>query len=93
MAPRFRNSETVIRHGKTEEFTVTGDYPDIQHIQLLQILVGRFINTLDIKDKRKVAVIGTHVQTTLFKKEENPIGKYIRIRGIFFQVVGIFKIF
>ena len=45
---------------------------------------GRFINGADIEDKRKVAVIGTRVQETLFDPGENPIGQSIEIRGIFF---------
>jgi putative ABC transport system permease protein len=49
---------------------------------------GRFLNQNDIDDKRKVCVIGSRVVEILFKKDENPLGKYIRINGVYFMVVG-----
>ena len=38
-----------------------------------------------------MAVIGNRVHEVLFKNNENPIGQYIRIKGVWFQVVGVFK--
>ena len=55
------------------------------------MLAGREINDIDIIEKRKVAVIGNRVRDELFDKDENPIGQYIRIRGVYFQVVGVFE--
>jgi putative ABC transport system permease protein len=46
---------------------------------------------MDIEQKRKVAVIGTRVQEILFEPNEEPIGEYIQIQGVYFQVVGVFK--
>ena len=54
-------------------------------------LKGRFINDFDIEQKRKVCVIGDRVIDILFDKNEDPMGKYIRINGVYFQVVGTFK--
>ncbi|MEM8892916.1 MAG: ABC transporter permease, partial [Bacteroidota bacterium] len=51
---------------------------------------GRFINDADLKEYRKVAVIGIKVKEGLFKKE-NPIGKSIEVNGVAFKVVGVFK--
>jgi putative ABC transport system permease protein len=36
-------------------------------------------------------VIGTRVKEVLFEPEEDPIGDYIQIQGVYFQVVGVFK--
>ena len=36
-------------------------------------------------------MIGERTQTELFEKEENPIGQYIRIDNIYFQVIGVHK--
>ncbi len=96
LAPRnrlggHRGADNVVRNGKIGAFTIYGDYPDVQHIQLLKITKGRFVNDLDVAQKRKVAVIGTRVHKILFEKGENPLGKYIQIKGIFFRVIGIFK--
>jgi len=50
---------------------------------------GRFINEMDNLEERKVCVIGTKVYEDLFPTNENPIGRYVRIWGIYFQVVGV----
>jgi len=63
--------------------------PDYLHIENTQILTGRFINEVDIKEYRKVACIGEPVKKELFKNEP-AIGKYFYVNGVAFKVVGIF---
>ncbi|QHT66097.1 ABC transporter permease [Rhodocytophaga rosea] len=77
-------------NNKSSSFTVYGEYPDWMGVKPLVILQGRFVNTLDIRDKRKVAIIGTRVHKVLFG-DKDPIGEYISIKGIYFKVVGTFK--
>jgi putative ABC transport system permease protein len=83
-------NDNVVRGIKTGAFNIMGDYPDIYKIDPVNILQGRFLNDIDINEKRKVAVIGMRVQRELFEAAENPIGQYIRIQGVYFQVIGIF---
>ncbi|MEX0967137.1 MAG: ABC transporter permease [Bacteroidia bacterium] len=95
IAPRnqlggHRGSNNVMRGTKSGAFSVAGDYPEIRQIKPLDIVDGRFLNHPDIEEKRKVAVIGTRVQQLLFDPDEEPIGDYIRINGVYFKVVGIF---
>lgn len=87
----FRGGNNVTRGVKSGAFSVMGDYPDIVKIQPLNELQGRFINDFDIEQKRKVVVIGNRVQEILFNLGEDPIGKYVKINGVYFQVVGMFK--
>jgi len=81
---------TINHNNKSGAFAVLGSTPEAIHIRPFKIQ-GRSINPLDIKEKRKVAVIGQQVKNLIFGKE-NPLGQYINIRGIFFQVVGIFDV-
>lgn len=50
---------------------------------------GRFINEVDIREARKVCVIGKRIYESLFKPGENPCGKYVRVDGIYYQVIGM----
>ncbi|KAA3440239.1 ABC transporter permease [Rufibacter hautae] len=81
---------TVSYANKNSSFNVSGDYPEMLYVDPLTISTGRFINRIDIEEKRKVAVIGPRVQEVLFKEGVEPIGKYINIKGSYFQVVGKF---
>lgn len=85
-----RSGNNVVRNDKAGAFSLFGDYPEWNLIDPANIVQGRFINDTDIQQKRKVAVIGKRVLEILFEKDEDPLGKYIRINGIYFQVVGVF---
>jgi len=85
-----RGATNVTRGLKNGAFSINGDYPEYRHIQLLKMTSGRFINDLDMRDRRKVAIIGTRVREILFEKEEDPLGEYILVRGVYFKVVGVF---
>jgi putative ABC transport system permease protein len=88
---RSATGNNVVRGLKAGAFNVYGDYPEWNIIDPANILQGRFINQIDMDQRRKVAAIGVRVRDVLFEKDEDPIGQYIRINGIYFQVVGVFK--
>lgn len=96
VAPRnqlggFGGGNNVTRGRKAGAFSVMGDYPDILRIQSFEVEQGRFLNALDLEERRKVAVIGTRVREVLFQRGENPVGQSISVRGVYFQVIGVFK--
>lgn len=65
------------------------DYFDIK--VTVKTTNGRKLNQLDIKDRRKVCYIGSRVVETLFKEGEEPVGKYLDIKGSMFKIVGVFS--
>ncbi|MBX3159942.1 MAG: ABC transporter permease [Deltaproteobacteria bacterium] len=94
LAPRlqlggFMNNFTVGRESKTGSFTVMADYPEFKNIVAFAYEAGRFINERDIAENRKVCVIGKAVREQLFEPGEKVIGDYIKISGVYFQVVGV----
>ena len=92
LAPRNSlNGSLTVYKDKNGSFEVFGDYPDYNKIEIQEIPEGRFINTKDIQDSRKVAVIGAGVQQLLFDEDEDPIGKFITIKKVNFRIVGIIK--
>ncbi len=70
-------------------FNVNSAHPDFMHIEKIEMVRGRYINVIDIKKWRKVAIISEMVQESLFK-DEDPMGKYLKLNGIPFKVVGIY---
>lgn len=87
----FNGTNNVVRGTKTSAFTIYGDYPELIKQQPMDIIKGRFVNQQDILEKRKVAVIGKGVISELYGKEEEAVGTYIKINGINFMVVGVYK--
>lgn len=87
----FNGTNNVVRGTKTSAFSVYGDYPEFIKQQPMDIIQGRFISPQDILDRRKIVVIGKGVISQLYEKEEEVIGTYIKINGINFRVVGVYK--
>ncbi|MGB5553591.1 MAG: ABC transporter permease [Flavobacteriaceae bacterium] len=87
----FMGSNNVVRGLKTGAFGVYGDYPDIIQQEPMDITSGRFLNHSDIEDKRKVAVIGVDVRSSLYEPGEEYLGTYIKINDVNFMVIGTYK--
>ena len=81
----------VMRGLKSGSFNIKGDYPEYANIDPYTILQGRWINDMDILEKRKVCVIGEKVLESLFVPKEIPIGQYIKISGVYYQVIGVMR--
>ncbi len=96
LAPRLQlggwmSGFSVSYEGKAGAYNVFGDYPDFKHIVSFEYAAGRFINDRDIAETRKVAVIGQGVRDELYPAGVDPIGTYIKISGVYFEVVGVTK--
>ncbi len=89
-SPRISKSLQGTYKYKKYNYNVFGVQPDIQFIEEIKISYGRFINSYDFSQKRKVAVIGRMVAEDLFLKGEDPIGKYVDFGGVNYKVIGIF---
>ena len=83
------NPNNVTRNDKAGTYNVKGNFPSYNLIDASKMTYGRYINDIDISEKRKVCVIGERVYQVLFPKDENPLGKTIQVNGIYFQVIGV----
>ena len=82
----------IVRGSKSGTYAIYGDFPEYTKIATKKIYDGgRFINQADIDNERKVCVIGERTQKELFEKDEKPVGKFIRVDNIYFQVIGVHK--
>jgi putative ABC transport system permease protein len=93
LSPRLfgwqQNGNNTIRGERTGAFNVYGDYPDYFKIDRWTPVKGRLINEIDILHERKVCNIGERVVEVMFDKDEDPVGQYLKISGVYFQVVGV----
>ncbi|MDR1645170.1 MAG: ABC transporter permease [Tannerellaceae bacterium] len=68
-------------------------YPDYCMIHYVPVNAGngRFINAIDLKERRKVIVISPRMATVLFRDSIEPVGKYVRVGSGMYQVIGIYE--
>jgi ABC-type antimicrobial peptide transport system permease subunit len=80
---------TVTRGNKSEDRNLRGVVPDAKSVRNLYPERGRFITPDDMKDRRRVCVIGAKTKDAFFQAGEDPLGQEIRIGGVRFTVVGV----
>lgn len=76
---------------KSLSFDVRSVHPGYQRLENSTMLLGRYINHSDIREKRKICVIGKLVKEGFFNEDDNPIGSYLNIKGVEYQIVGVFE--
>ncbi|GHT32247.1 ABC transporter ATP-binding protein [Bacteroidia bacterium] len=79
----------VVRGDKTGTYAVAGYLPEYNNIMAVRIIQGRYINEIDVLEKRKVCVIGKRIYEEMFGKGKNVIGQLIQVNGIYFQIIGV----
>jgi len=90
IAPRLSLSQVVAAAGdKSERYEVRGELSDMIRIEALKVYEGRYVNSRDVDECRKIAVIGTRVKEVLFG-EKDCVGQAIRLKGVEFVIVGVF---
>ncbi|MDL2243444.1 ABC transporter permease [Bacteroidales bacterium OttesenSCG-928-J19] len=84
-----RTDDNVIFEENTSSASVRGLGPDYAKIENQFLTMGRFINDIDVLQKRKVCVIGTKVYEDIFPNGGDPMGVYIQVNGVFYQIIGV----
>lgn len=80
---------TFSRADKKGDYQIMGYSPEYQKINPAEIIYGRYINEIDMAEKRKSCLIGPQVWKDLFPEGGDPSGKVIKMNGIYLTVVGV----
>ncbi len=88
--PQMQSRNTSVRFGRNDTQTsvvaTTGDMPEVESWPLAQ---GVFFTDADSENITSVAVLGSEARSDLFPDGQDPLGEYILIGNIPFQVIGI----
>src|SRR6056297_3660770 len=91
-SPQYGRWGARLQYG--EEITNTfmeGVNPDFEIMRTMYPAAGgRFINERDVDEQRRVLFLGDEIATQLFK-DEDPVGKQVKMDNMPFTVVGVMK--
>jgi len=87
----FTGSKTISRGEYHGDYDLAGVTPEYTKVLVSPLMFGRFINEIDMRERRKVCVIGIEVYRKLFPLGGNPIGERIFCGSIQFTIVGVRK--
>ena len=81
--------KSAVYEGNKYSCNIRGLYPEYEQLEHQEMAYGRFINDVDIREGRKVCVIGKRVYESIFKEGGDPCGKYVQVDSVYYQVVGV----
>ena len=87
-APWGRSNTAYYGDQKTTP-RIQGTVPELAEVIAPRMYYGRFINEMDIREHRKVCVIGKKIYKELFKEGGDPCGKKIRVDSTYYEVIGV----
>ena len=88
----YYHSATVTNGEQYMNMQIIGIHPIHSSIVKRDLICGRFINEIDLKEKRKVLVLTNKQAKELEPKDfKRLIGKHVKVGNISFKVVGIYK--
>lgn len=88
VAPQVAGSGQLVYGDENWSTRVVGTTPEYAPMKNQEPVAGRFFTAEENQARQRVALIGQTVQRSLFKDEE-PVGKTIKINRVSFQVLGI----
>ena len=88
VVPRQRKRMQIINKKEFTNTRVYGVTPDWQRARGWHVSDGVFLSDSDLDRKRKVVVLGATPVRKIFK-DEDPIGKMVRLQNNFYVVIGV----
>ncbi len=82
-------SNTAYRGDQKTTPRIQGVTPEYAQVIAPKMYYGRFINDMDMRDHRKVCVLGKKIYKDLFKEGGDPCGKSIRVDSTYYEVIGV----
>jgi putative ABC transport system permease protein len=90
VTPQVERRVMVQYRDNTDEVLVIGTDENYLSIFNHALLKGRFINSEEVALSANVVVIGSGIKDKLFRFED-PIGKQIKVKDIWFNVIGVLE--
>jgi len=84
------SNKDMVYGSKKGNFGVIATHPGQFYAENATVVTGRFLNEIDVEQRRKVIAIGLPIQEQLFPNGDH-LGKEINVGGISFKVIGTFK--
>ncbi len=89
VAATVTSSEEVRVGTRSEYVTVSGTNENVPLVFDRPLARGRYLSAGDVATRRRVAVLGSEIATTVFG-DLDPLGRQISVAGVRFRVIGVF---
>ncbi len=85
-----RSNRLTVRAGNVDyQTTVQGSDTSLPDVRDWPVAAGSFFSERDLRGYAPVAVLGQTVARTLFPDGADPVGRYLLVRNVPFEVIGV----
>ena len=92
VAPELSGHVQVTYADKNWSTSLVGTTPNYAEMKSYQPIYGRFISDTDVQTRNRVCLLGITVIKNLFGDNANPVGQWIKINRVNFQVIGVLPV-
>lgn len=85
----FSNGGTAYFADRKTTVGINGVQADYQRVSEPKMRYGRYLNDMDVAQRRKVCVIQKKTYKDLFPGGGDPCGNFIRVDSVYYQIVGV----
>jgi len=86
----IRSARETMRFGNTDyASTAQGVGPALPEVRAWPVAQGNFFTDRDMQSRAPVAVLGQTVKNNLFPNDPNPVGQFVLIKNIPFEIIGV----
>ena len=85
----FSNGGTAYFGDRKTTVSINGVQEDYQRVSEPKMRYGRYLNDMDVAQRRKVCVIQKKTYKDLFPGGGDPGGSFIRVDSVYYQIVGV----
>ncbi|UKK54006.1 ABC transporter permease [Prevotella sp. E2-28] len=85
----FSNGGTAYLGDRKTTVSINGVQEDYQRVSEPKMRYGRYLNDMDVAQRRKVCVIQKKTYKDLFPGGGDPCGSFIRVDSVYYQIVGV----
>jgi len=77
--------------GRPQQIRILGANEQYRFVRNLEILSGRFLDAADLEDRNKVCLLTEELARKLHGSAPQALGAMLKIHGLDFQIVGVFR--
>lgn len=89
VSPTFNHMVTAIHGGKLAKVSLYGISSSYFYVQGLHFLAGQGFTEDNLTHREPMVIIDSELSATLFRPQENPLGRIVQLNGVPFRITGV----
>ena len=81
---------TIVKDNEERTASLKGCFPENEEINKIKMVWGRYLNDIDLRERRKVIVLDEKTVADMFGSSRNALGENIRVDQSVFKLIGVY---